>query len=393
MAFFLTLLYNTFDETAILFSCGYFCFGNKPKPKIMKILLSLFVVCISSFSLLNAQPLLEPMMFPTEGIGVEMVSPIDTLNSDEGPAGADVVWDFDHWKDDPETYFTGFGSTLGYLNASDELPDATMGRSWYDSIYFEEYYQKTPAIFSLVGVWSQNGTLFYTDHELLLVANMAYNDTFTDTYHAQSQGIDYNYVLNGEKWTTYDGYGILKIQGSSFPNAIRLRTEQTWRDTFFYENGIVSLRSFDRTAYQWYYTFKCGPNVAFYYTKKHEENWLGNILLDSSTTQPILHKTMLNACTHAKTKELKTLPGIKMNLSGANPVHEVLQVLIESETASRKLQVQLFDAFGTMVYSQPVTMHEGELKLEIPVGLLASGVYVVVLSDGKGRISKRWVKM
>lgn len=102
---------------------------------------------------------------------------------------------------------------------------------------------------------------------------------------------------------------------------------------------------------------------------------------------------MLDGCIHVSTEEANGLSGIQFALTGSNPVYEALRLTINSETPGRNLNLEVFDAYGKLMDSRSLTTKGGEENVEMPVGQLASGMYVVVLSDGKGRVSKRWVKM
>lgn len=357
----------------------------------MKTLLTMhamLLICSNAFS----QPVYESFYFPIAGIYGSHAEPIDAQNSDEGASGADVVWDFNHWEPDVETSVSWFQTLPWTLQVPDVFPDANLGWGFYDTVMREEYYLRDANTLSLLGEWIGGDVYHYTDPHLLRIAPLMYLDTFTDTYRAVSNGPYWDYVMSGSRTTVYDAYGNLGIRGEWRPNTIRLRTERTWSDSLFKESEELVVRQFHRTSYEWYYIDKCGPDAAIHYTTIHTQNWLWGTYLDTSTTQQV-HRSMLDGCIHVSTKEVAGLSGVQFGLGGSNPVYEVLNLVINSETADRNLQIQVFDQFSRLIEVRSITTTGSEQRLEMPVANYASGMYVVVLSDGKGRANKRWVKM
>ncbi|MCC6412174.1 MAG: T9SS type A sorting domain-containing protein [Saprospiraceae bacterium] len=358
----------------------------------MKTILTIYAMllfCSVAFS----QPVYESYFFPIAGIYGNYAQPMDAQNSDEGAAGADVVWDFQHWEPDVETSVSWFQTLPWTLNVPDDFPDANLGWVFYDTVMREEYYLRDQNNLWLLGEWIDGKIFKYSDPQLLRVTPLNYLDTFTDSYKAIHIGAYGYHSKTGNRNTFYDAYGMLGIRGEWRPNTIRLRTDQVWVDSIFNDVGQLFVQYFDRTSYEWYYIDKCGPDASIHYTTVHTQLWQLGIMIDSSTSPLQIHRSMLDGCIHVSTKEAAAIAGVRFGLSGANPVHEVLNLVINSETANRNLQVQVFDPFSRLIEERSITTTGSEQRLEMPVAHYASGMYVVVLSDGKGRANKRWVKM
>jgi len=72
-----------------------------------------------------------------------------------------------------------------------------------------------------------------------------------------------------------------------------------------------------------------------------------------------------------------------------NPVHGMLNVKINAVTAERTA-VEIFDMAGRSMVTQPVTLAAGEQSLQVNMGSLQKGSYIIKLKLG-GKISTQMV--
>ncbi len=75
-----------------------------------------------------------------------------------------------------------------------------------------------------------------------------------------------------------------------------------------------------------------------------------------------------------------------------NPVNEVLNLRTNAQT-SNTYDLQLFDQNGKQISNERLTIPSGENVAPIEVANLPTGIYNLILSDGKNQITKKMVKL
>lgn len=75
-----------------------------------------------------------------------------------------------------------------------------------------------------------------------------------------------------------------------------------------------------------------------------------------------------------------------------NPVQEVINIKTSSQV-SDTYDLNLFDINGRQIFTEKINIPAGENLVPIDVPTLSSGIYNLILSDGKNLITKKVVKM
>jgi hypothetical protein len=201
----------------------------------------LTAILLTSSSLgLLAQPTLNTNSSPSVGFTYS-TSQVDLGSTLEGPAGANVTWDFSSLQDTGAVNTFNFVDPSGLPDAS-SFPTATIAYSGLlDGVDFSAYLRNSATSFELLGsaISSPFGNFVipYTDPMKLFSFPTTFNSSYSDTYRS-----DFTADLGFASTTTtttgtmsyeVDGYGTLITSSGTYNNVLRMKKYDVSFDTSF----------------------------------------------------------------------------------------------------------------------------------------------------------------
>lgn len=193
----------------------------------------------SSIGLL-AQPTLTTNSSPNIDFTYS-TSQVDLGNTSEGPAGANVTWDFSSLLD------TGLVSTFDFvdpatLSDASSFPTATIAYSGLlEGVEFSAYLRNSATSFELLGsaISSPFGNFVipYTDPMKLFSFPTTFNSVYSDTYRSDfTADLGFASTTTTTTGTTsyeVDGYGTLITSSGTYNNVLRMKKYDVSFDTSF----------------------------------------------------------------------------------------------------------------------------------------------------------------
>lgn len=344
-------------------------------------------------SFLSAQPILQNDVFPKPGDKVTYAS-ADTVGIFPGDPGSDRTWEFANLQ------IISAMSPIAYMDASDtpfwtDFPDASVaGATTTNSQDLYAYFVVAPDQILAAGTGGVGYKLEYTDKELLLQVPLYFNDGFSDIFARFDNVVDNSLNETGSKNVTYDAYGTLKLPSGVYPNAIRLKTIETLIDSISEFAGI-RVNHFNITQYDWYVPGRTGSQITVAVTKGSVDWFSYNPASPSIHYAVPPHKSVQFAS--SLTTGISVVPSAKpdwsVSMVGANPVITDVQMNVDLATDAHTLSLTIFDEMGRPVQAQMLHLVRGDNPIDIEVGQLPPGNYVLALTDGHTSHSVKWQKI
>ncbi len=353
----------------------------------------LFPVALLAALSLFAQPTLQNNVFPDIGDVVTTASG-DTLNIEPGNAGANQTWDFTALQLLEGTTATQqvFISPVGTPYAA-EFPNANIVAKINEDTAIYAYYQKEANQFSILGAASLDFLQKYTDPDALVKTPLAYNGSYTETFaYRLGAGTEAEFFTTGSHNVTYDGYGTVKTPLGTFTNATRLKLVSTQIDSAVVTGGIEFINQTESTTYDWLVANQPGPIVSITYSSGTSETRIPGF--DTIFTETPITKSV-NYTTTSTTSVFSAptgLSGLSITAIGPNPAVDQLTLRFDAENSGQALRVLITDATGKEIENQSVTTVAGENIWSLPIDRLATGNYFLTVTDGRGVMTRAWVK-
>lgn len=353
----------------------------------------LFPVALLAALSLFAQPTLQNNVFPDIG-DVATTASGDTLNIEPGNAGANQTWDFTNLH-----IQTGTVATQAVYVAVEGTPYAASFPTANIAVKINEgttavysYARKETGQFSSLGTGTDGFLQTYTDPEIVLKAPLNFNGSFEDDYaYTTDAGNDLFLYTEGSQTLTYDAYGTLKTPLGNFNNAIRTKSVSSQVDSATI-SGFVIINHTNSITYDWLVANQAGPVVSISYTSSISETRIPGI--DTTITETPLTKSVsyISAAATSVFSAPTALSGLSITALGPNPAVDQLTLRFDAENSGQALRVLITDATGKEVENQSIRTVAGENTWSLPVGRLAAGNYFLTLTDGRGVMTKGWVK-
>ncbi len=351
----------------------------------------LFFAALCAALSLFAQPTLQNNVFPDIGDVITFNTADTLLNIEEGGAGANQTWNFSTLQPQAGLEVTQqvFISPVGTPYAAN-FPTANIVAKIGEDTAVYSYFRKEANQFSILGGGSVDFLQEYTDPDVFLKTPLAFNGSYTEEYAYQLAAIGFQSV--GSRTVTYDGYGTLITPLGTFANAIRLKLVSTQEDSAALGGGVEFISQTEITSYDWFVANQVGSVVSITYTSGTSETRIAGF--DTLFNEMPLTKSVnyLSASTVGVFSAPTALSGLSIAALGPNPAVDVLNLRFDAEVGDQSLRVLITDAMGKEVDSQTVRTVAGENLWSLPVDQLAAGNYFLTLTDGRGVITRGWVK-
>ncbi len=352
----------------------------------------LFPAALLATLSLFAQPTLQNNVFPNIG-DVVTTSDADTINIDPGGVGANQTWDFTALTPlagTTATQYTYIAATGTPYTA--EFPTANIVAKIAGDTAIYSYFNKGSGDLALLGTASLAFLQKYTNPNVVLETPLTFNGSFSDDY-AYTIDANTGFLFNseGSQTVTYDAYGTLKTPSGTFTNAIRTKSVSSESDSTEI-SGVVLITQTDITTYNWFVPNQSGAVVSINYTSGFSETQIPGF--DTLITQTPLTKSVSYTTTSTTSvfSAPATLSGLYITAIGPNPAVDQLTLRFNAVTGDQALRVLITDATGKEIQNQAIRTVAGENTWSVPVGRLAAGNYFLTLTDGRGVITRGWVK-
>ncbi|MBW7866943.1 MAG: T9SS type A sorting domain-containing protein [Brumimicrobium sp.] len=258
--------------------------------------LTLFIIQTSVW----AQPILTKANNGYE-IGSQVTySVVTSYTGNEGPSGANQVWDFSNLGED-------YSDISSYINPSStpyssDFPNANVAetRSSSDNIV---YYKVTDDDIQLHGtmgtVSGMNVKYSYSIPEKMIFYPITYGDSQTQNWNAtvEYQGQPYTSNRTGSTEISADGYGTLKLPSGTYNNVIRILVSQEYTDEVIYQGTPIQVIDYFVDTYYWYQATSKERLMAYSYINVIGSGTQTNIEYNKNptTTSIELNNSTLNA--------------------------------------------------------------------------------------------------
>lgn len=354
----------------------------------------LFPAALLATLSLFAQPTIQNNVFPDIG-DVLTLSDADTLNVKQGSAGANITWDFSALVllSGSVPIQTQYISPVGTPYAA-EFPMANIVGKINEDTAIYAYYKKESTQLSILGSASLDFLLKYTDTDIILKTPLAYNGTYQDNFASNVTTADpsgVTFYSSGSRTVTYDAYGTVKTPLGTFNNAARVKFVSTHMDSASI-SGFTILNESDITTYDWLVPNQPGPVVSISYISTRSETQIPGFDTLITITPTFKTVNFLSASVTGVFTAPTALSGLQLTAIGPNPAVDQLTLRLEAETGGQSLRLTITDAAGKEVESQTLRTVAGENVWTVPVDRLAAGNYFLTLTDGRGVLTKGWVK-
>ncbi len=255
-----------------------------------------------------------------------------------GAAGANQTWNFSSLVLTSDGNYSGVAVASApfsnqFVNANFFVKNTDVG---FDDVY--DIFTINSAKLDNLGSTTDSGTsLIYTNPRTVYVFPFNYTNSFTDTYQILGESLINTRI-------TYDGYGTLITAFGTFPNVVRIKTEEG--DSVFYTWAIPN-------PYREIASASIGDNGETYFSIKNNPN------LDSGFNQT----------------------GNKFTIA-PNPFTTDFNVNFSNDLQGN-FSVDVYDLLGNAVIRNQ-KMEVSSINLSFPE--VASGIYLVTLSDDQKKV-------
>lgn len=326
--------------------------------------LAIFSLCLFT-TVLIAQPTITANFNPV--LGSKVVFAVgDTNNIDEGAAGANVTWDFStaNKVGNNEEYTHIAPSATPYTS---QYPAATLAYSTTsgqgNAGYI--YYKISATAFENVGFATSAIQMYYTNPQLVLQYPTTFNSSYSDTYEGSG--------TNSQNITTYrkgnvdvnaDGWGTLILPQATFTNVLRVKIEQTTKDSINIMGQEIITES--RIVTYNYYRDDIKQQlmgISYIYSK----DFFGG---DVITKSVLYYPDATNSVENVAQQNIKVYPNPATN-----------NVVIENIGNTEATSYTITDVLGKTYLSE--TINTDFSSSNVDVSSLAEGIYVVSLFNNK----------
>ena len=357
---------------------------------------TLSTLILSLFTLgIWAQPTITSDWYPQFGDMVEdVVGQVDTTLS-PGPSGAGVSWDFSDVPRDmnvPIANFTyGDPQQSNFFSsfANSNLALYPTGQNPADAPV--TFYNINNNTWSLLGNALPNTRIFYTNPQLLSVTPFTYGDSFQDNYASTTDIMGLVTNTEGTVMAMADGYGDLQTPNATYSNVLRVRTDQTRRDSLSQAPGLSNITELQITSYTWFdNNLETAVANMVITTGRSITNITGlppNVVSLPQTRS--FNWTNIGGTSSALDEGLKNSE-IRMTLL-PNPAQDVVNVKIDTPVAS-KFEMGLSDILGRQLYGRHEILPAGTNSIPMSLDHLKPGHYLVKIDSAQGSITRKLLK-
>lgn len=282
-----------------------------------------------------------------------------------GPTGANVIWDHTTIPSDTNVSGTSVFYAANSLPNFTSFPTANIGYLRFGT--FEFYYIANSDSQSLVkgDVHGENLT---ENPKRILTFPFTFNDSFSDDFSGTSPFGGNDSVRYGTTQVEADAYGTLLLPYGSIQGVLRVKSEASFVDS---SDAGVFYR-FTETDYRWY---KPGIHFPILAYKKIESNVLPTFIIHYIMDQ----STALSIDPLAEDLAFSFYP---------NPAVDKIHISYHLKGPAATV-ISLTDIMGRELITQSAQSMPGYAQKVLDVSHLKTGTYILSLSTGNKRITRK----
>jgi hypothetical protein len=205
----------------------------------------------------------------------------------------------------------------------------------------------------------------YTDPDDIIRFPMTYMNGYVDPFKGSFVVGSSKYYRFGVDTVRADGWGTLKTPAGSFPNTLRIKRVQSFKDSsdpgFVYQWTI--------TSYTWY-----SPSYKIYLFKTDSSSY--TLMGNTQTTYSSTYTTGQTGATG-----IETAFGDGSIVVYPMPAKEVLHIFVRLPIAA-PLRITLLDALGRVVKEDVRIISATEEKIDLPLSGVRPGIYAMQIRCG-----------
>lgn len=355
------------------------------------LLLPLFLAFFAALA--QAQPILQNNVVPNIGDSYQLAN-ADTFGIFQGNAGANQTWNLSGLQPLGDTqrvqYHIIDPDGTPYIV---HHPSANLATKIDEHTVIYAYYRTQPDQLSFSGTSSVAYNQTYSDPDIRLRFPTHFNDSSLDTFRYTTDfGAGVVFHTQGTRTTTYDGYGTLTTPLGTFPNAMRIKSVAAYTDTVNAVGNVLILNRHELTTYGWLLAEHPDYLAGIYYLKTTGETQIpgfDTLFID----YPVIKTASYISETAVGVKDLApSVEGISGMTVGPVPANDRIVLRFNAAKMDQKLQLRLTDAFGRILQTQPLVCVAGANEVPLSIALMPSGSYFLMLTDGCGVLTARWLK-
>jgi hypothetical protein len=341
----------------------------------------LMVVILPGIFSLSAQPI--SLTYTSHGIvpgDVYKYSQTNASGFNPGSGGANKIWNFTGIKADTnrytETYVDPASTYYGY-----SFPEATCA-FYLDQWDGASYYRSDSLGNYQIGEKTQNSDLYYVMKKIMAFP-FSYDSSFTSSFSGNGQVIWVDLLSQNKQGyitSTCDGWGTLIINGRIFNNVLRIKSIEEYNEvqTLLYEDTFKSNHQ-KNTCYIWYSLKSKFP--IFNYT-----------IIESNDIQyPEYHSTAKIIYFNNDVTEINDNTSKQVNIVlYPNPTTGFVN-LETNYTSPQKLNIELTNASGQVVYFDMVSVKAGRNVQKLNVSTLPPGIYAIRMYNDESVVVKKLI--
>jgi hypothetical protein len=276
--------------------------------------------------------------------------------------GAGQVWNFAGFTQNSTTVTGAFQATTAVAGAT-AFPGATLAENQGAGNY--NYYKSAGSSYEMLGSQTTAGNVTYTNSSIIANWPIAMGYSLTDTY----SGSFASFALSGTITTEGTGSGTLNLPGGmTLSNVLQVRV----KNNVSVGGGILNIVG---TDYLYYHSSQKFPIVRNLYQKTTG--------LQNSNTQTV--DMNLAVVTGLNDKNFDATFQIF-----PNPAKDYFEVNL-SNTSNENGVIEIYNAVGQLV--QTIALgNETQLKKNVSLNNLSTGIYVVKTTLGSKSSSRKLVK-
>lgn len=339
-----------------------------------------------------AQPILENNVVPNIGDSYQ-IADADTFGIFQGNAGANQTWNLSALQPVGDTHRVQYHiidpDGTPYII---HYPNANLATKIEEDRVIYAYYRTQPDQLTFSGSSSVAHNQIYSDPDVRLRFPTPFNGSSLDTFrYATDFGAGIVFHAAGTRTTTYDGYGTLTTPLGTFPDAMRIKSVAAYTDTATFGNVLVLTHN-ELTTYAWLIAEHPDYLAGIYYLKTTSETQIpgfDTLFIEN----PVIKTVSYISETAVGLKDLApSVEGVSELTLGPVPAGDRLVIRFRADKMNKILQLRLTDAFGRILQTQPLDCVPGENEIPLSIGLMPSGAYFLMVTDGRGVLTARWIK-
>lgn len=337
---------------------------------------------------ISAQPVVNYQFFPRIG-HTQILAQADPEGITVGQAGANQIWDFSGLEAIPGAPQTTVENmSPGLTPFGDAFPEANVSGIFTDTVEFYTYYRVSPDGWDWIGSGSEFGPLPFTD-PLSILRPMEFNGSFRDTARLALVYPDLEYHQYLEHEVRYRAYGTLKLPQGTFYDVVLIETSQMEIDSFLAPTeGFYSIDTFYTQGYNWMQLGAPGPLCSYSVSSGSSKLVFGGEEQYSTFGPDYGAQYDIDLISSVKGAEPQPIGAMAL---APNPAEGQSWLSLDAERHYPAARLELRDATGRLLRSEPVAIQAGQNRYPIAVNGLPGGLYLVSVSDGKTAQTTRLV--